>query len=289
MKLCAVVVTYYPNVSDAIKNILQYIHYIDHLIIWENTPQKDNAKYKISIPAYENKISYMGLQKNVGISKALNEATKYALTHGYTHLLTMDQDSEWHKFNCFKQSIPEHETAIFGPILGRFSVHKTDEHALRTEVDHVITSGTIVPLSVLERIGGYNEAFKIDGIDVELCYRAQTYNIKTFTLSTGYILQQFGNAESRQFLSKTFTPFNYGPLRIQGIIKNHLLIWRSYNISTIRKKHILQNYLIRFPVNIILFEKQKFKKLCAYVSGIFQGLINPKLDITSIAKSTRKG
>ena len=39
--LCAIVVTYYLGVGEAAKNIMQYLPWIDHLIIRENTPQKD--------------------------------------------------------------------------------------------------------------------------------------------------------------------------------------------------------------------------------------------------------
>ena len=93
MKLAAVVVTFYPDINETILFIEKYIEYVDHLIIWENTPVKDYANYKIEIPDHDNKITYMGTGSNEGIGYALNRAIEWSVENNFTHLLTMDQDS----------------------------------------------------------------------------------------------------------------------------------------------------------------------------------------------------
>lgn len=58
MRLCAVVITYYPDKDDAINNISRYIDDVDHLIICDNTPDPDRESYRVEIPQYSDKITY---------------------------------------------------------------------------------------------------------------------------------------------------------------------------------------------------------------------------------------
>jgi rhamnosyltransferase len=104
-KLSAVVITYYPNKEELHSKIRRYIDSIDSLIIWENTPADERRVFKVSLPEYEEKIVYLGTGKNEGIAYALNRSIEWSIENGFTHILTMNQDSIWDNFDFFRQKI----------------------------------------------------------------------------------------------------------------------------------------------------------------------------------------
>ena len=45
IKILAILISYYPDLEQTRGNILQFIDYIDTLIIWENTPEKERDRF----------------------------------------------------------------------------------------------------------------------------------------------------------------------------------------------------------------------------------------------------
>lgn len=109
MKLLSVIVSYFPNFQDLIKGINSIINDVDQIIIWENTPLNEVNYNKNQLLEQYPKIVFLREKDNVGIGRALNQAAKYALENGFTHLLTMDQDSffEEGELLTFKKFISE--------------------------------------------------------------------------------------------------------------------------------------------------------------------------------------
>ena len=93
VKIAAVVITYFPDIKDTIANIGLYIHHVDKLIVWDNNTAAEGDKFRPEYDAYADKIEFMGTGKNEGIAFVLNRCIEWATGNGYTHLLTMDQDS----------------------------------------------------------------------------------------------------------------------------------------------------------------------------------------------------
>ena len=99
VKIAAVVITYFPDIKDTIANIGLYIHHVDKLIVWDNNTAAEGDKFRPEYEAYAHKIEFMGTGKNEGIAFALNRCIEWATENGYTHLLTMDQDSSFVDFS----------------------------------------------------------------------------------------------------------------------------------------------------------------------------------------------
>ena len=92
MRLLAVVVLYHPG-KDLTGNINSYLPQVDRLLLWDNTPGGGKEQLPLSGITHPERLEYRGCGRNVGIGTALNDAVAYAREHGYTHLLTLDQDS----------------------------------------------------------------------------------------------------------------------------------------------------------------------------------------------------
>lgn len=281
MRLLAITVLFHPD-QDAFLNIGRYLSDVDCLIIWDNTPSKDR-QYDI-ISSLQNiyqqkdtaKIQIMGTGRNEGLSFAYNRAIEYAQQNDYTHLMTMDQDSQWEDFASYKYKcegiFANQSMAIIGPVINDL---KRDKCIIR--VPHVINSGALVPISTFKKVGKYTERFIVDAIDVEICFRANLHNIPTYSLGGyGNLKQKYGEPSYFIFRGSRRQSYNYNSFRLYGIIRNHILLTRIYPEQKGNISRTYNVYLKEFAISIIFNERNKVKKLTAMTKGLLNGLFTAK-------------
>jgi rhamnosyltransferase len=267
MRLLGIVITYYPNIEETKRNIMSYIQNVEKLIIWENTPLYDRSKYKISIPEYENKILYMGEQDNMFIAYPLNCAIKFGQKNGFTHILTMDQDSYFEEghFKKYKQIIFENseKIAIYGPNTNDGDKDKSDIPHKKHEL---ITSGNIINLALFSEIGFFREDYQIDCVDIEFCARARRDNYDCLMVGSVVMKQRFGNTINIKGL---FYTSNYPPFRLYYISRNNILFFKEYPWSGVNR---IINYILKPTIKILLSENQKMGKILSILKGIKDGI-----------------
>ena len=95
MKLLGIVIFYKFDLVKLKESILTYIDTLDKLIIWRNSEISEYDILSVFSDDYRQKIEVLGNGENIFIAGALNRAVEYARTNGYTHILTMDQDSKF--------------------------------------------------------------------------------------------------------------------------------------------------------------------------------------------------
>ena len=225
MKLCAIVITYYPDVAETLRNCMAYIDHVDTLIVWENTPGKDREQYRIDLGTeYADKVVTMGDGTNHCIAKPLNIAAKWARERGFTYLLTMDQDSlfESGAFERYKEVIDRNKNDKTIGIFGANPYRNFPDNNEPLEELDVITSGTVYDLAMLEQIGEFREDFEIDGVDTEMCYRALKHGFKTVVIGLACMIHECGKQEKTRF---GFYIDNYSPFRLYHLTRNHLVLW----------------------------------------------------------------
>lgn len=269
-RILSIIIVYNPDLDLLLKNIKSFVQDIDLLLIWENTTLSDEQKRTIS-QISPSKIIYHNEMQNKGISYPLNYAWKYAQQHDFNFLLTMDQDSIWENFNlyinnCLKRV--SYEQAIFGP-----SLDININQQLFIPKKYVITSGCFIPISILNKIGGYETNFFVDGIDIELCHRARTFGYNTYKVNHCRLIQRFGNPQVINILGFKYTTLNYSAQRLYNILYSHFIIIRKYK-DTFLLKQVLTLYILKTPIKIILGEKNKWDKLKAIYKGLSKGLKN---------------
>ena len=275
IKIAAIVITYYPKVDEAIRNIRQYIAGVDHLIIWENTPLPEREKYRMEIPEYQHKITYKSVDKNSGIAYPINQCVSWAKQNDYTHILSMDQDSYWENFEDFVQSVsnyPENSQTVMVPNINREYKDYSQETAIR---DHAITSGSLWPLNLIDQIGLFDEGLFVDAVDTDYSMRVYRQGYKIVIFVNSHLFQHFGYPKESKWLN--IGSSNYSAIRTYGIIKNHLILWRRYgkDLPFWMKKQILRGFIFYRLIKIVLIENDKFKKISAIFRGIFDGIRKP--------------
>lgn len=277
-KVLSIIVVYNPDINLLLTNIKSFVEDIDLLIVWENTILS-NKQREVIKQISPTKIIFHNEKENKGISYPLNYAWKYAQQHNFNYLLTMDQDSIWEDFdsylNCCLEKI-SNEEAILGPSL---SSNPHNKSQLFTHTEYVITSGCFVPISILNKIGGYETNFFVDGIDIELCCRARMFKYNIYNVNNCRLIQRFGNPQIINILGFKYTTLNYSAQRLYNILYSHFIIMRKYKDKLLFKQ-VFTQYLLKTPIKIILGEKNKWNKLKAIYKGVWKGLnipINDKL------------
>ncbi|AZI56564.1 hypothetical protein [Epilithonimonas vandammei] len=280
MKLLAIVISYFPTEEEFIQNIKSYIKDVDQLLVWENTP-KNNVNYdKKNITTINSeKIIFCGTGVNVGIGKALNFAANFGLQNGFTHLLTLDQDSCFRKdmLNHFKQKIVDfldHKVGIYGTNLlfpeGQTEFGFNEEPIV---VKYCITSGSIVPMETFKKNCFFDEDLFIDGVDLDFCFKAnQKHGLVTVVFPSIILEHNIG------YPQKTFLGFSasaYSAFRTYFVVKNQILLIRKYPefYNYKEKCSIISNYLIKRIFTIIFYEKEKKQKVLAMLRGLKEGLL----------------
>lgn len=272
MRLAAVVICYEFSNEKLYENVRMYLHDVDVMIIWDNTPSNN---IKITLDFWSDKHSDIHLLKtgkNEGIGYALNKAAEYARESECTHLLTMDQDSIWRNFSEYRRTVENYndkDIAIYAPTIADaesdfvFWCNKPDLYA--------ITSGCIFDLEKIHKIGPFNEKFFIDEVDNEYCIRAvqRGYHIKIY--ENIFLYQHFGSNEGQSFWARQTG--NYSAFRTYHQVRNRLWMWRMYPHQLNYRYHLrtLLLTILKRSIVIIAYEKDKKNKLKAICKGIVDG------------------
>ena len=266
VKLLAVVITYYPNLEELRENITRYLSDVDLLMVWENTPLKDRTEYQLDSSEFEGKVIFAGEKENMYISYPLNRAIEYARQNGFTHILTMDQDScfEIGHFRRYKKiATAQYNKNIWGPNPNNYFIPYQD---LPQDRARLMTSGNIINLDLFDEIGMFREDYKIDCVDFELCYRAKRFGYHCYSVNSILIHQSFGKKIRTNF---NFDTYRYPPIRLYFMARNNIILHYEYPEYGF---HDIITYIIKPIPKIILAESNKVAKIFSILKGTFVGV-----------------
>lgn len=276
IKILGLVTLYNPKIGDVAGNISSYLHNVDTLIVWDNTPEAKDTKDILTAVLGEDatRMVYHTTGKNVCIAPAINHAWHYAVDNGYDMLLIMDQDSRWNDFEGYRRDIErlycEHKDWVFTPYVNGCDIfEKTQEIEERRLC---INSGTVIPTSLLTAIGGADELFPLDALDHDLAIRLQKEGARVVCLTKNELSHSMGNPPPPPRFGLT-TP-DYGPFRTYSMARSHLLCLRKHWrwMLPAERWYTVKYYVIVKFVTIIIIEKQKLSRLWSLIKGVAAGL-----------------
>lgn len=271
MTIIGVVISYYPNIEFFIENINRYANQLDELVIWENTPKKESSVnlHLFSGKPYADKIRIWSEGYNIGISQVLNRVVDYALLNNFRYLLTMDQDSQWVNFDFFINKVRLLDianVAQYTPELNEIRLSK-DQYRF---VDYKITSGSVYDLLLIRKVGKFREDFSIDGIDLDYGYKITGNGLQIIEIGGALLKQLFGE-KVRLFYRKEWS--SYSAQRLHEIVRTHLILFRDYFPRSMQMlKDLVFIYYVKYPLLILLSDKDKGKKIKAIWKGTVAGM-----------------
>lgn len=213
MRVAAVFIIYNPIVEDLKRNILKVIDDVETVILWFNS--ECNLSFD---EIHETKIVRLGNGRNEFIAKPLNTALDYCVDIGITHMLTMDQDSEWVDLKSFLLEVnnsPLEDVIIYAPNING-NIKSTDQFI---PADTVITSGALHNVEMADKLGGFREDYQIYWVDSEFCYWAKYNGYKIFYIPAYHLNHEFGNSTKRVLGIKGY---NYSPIVYYFLFRNML-------------------------------------------------------------------
>ncbi len=263
MKICGMVVLFHAT-EKVLQNINTYLPFLERLYIIDNS-QEENPLF-----SHLPKVKYQINHENKGIATALNQGVALAQKDGFTHLLTMDQDSyfqgnDFQKMLQLVEQRQEMDVGIYSPL------HQTEStkmnQAIEKETEVVMTSGNLLDLAICQKLGGFKDWLFIDGVDHEYCLhlRKEGYRIKV--LKEIVLVHSLGNVQEKVFLGHHFTLTNHSPIRRYFITRNRYYIASLYQDTFPKFCQRERANQRKEILKILLFEKEKIAKLKAILRG----------------------
>lgn len=241
--VCAIVVTYNPDISRLQACVDAVRGQVDGLLVYDNaTRDPEFARFASGLQGG----MVVRSPKNIGLAAAINRGIEHARQHGFNHALILDQDSipAADMVATLRHALDEvgvgNNVAAVGPqfldtrngvlapfvrIGFPFNRKLYGAAGERVECDFLISSGSLIPLSVLERIGDMDESLFIDNVDLEWSFRARHRGYRLYGVCDAKMGHSIGDSvrPSRWVRGGRFV---HGPVRLYYMMRNRVLLYR---------------------------------------------------------------
>ena len=271
MNIAAVVIIYHPE-KHHLENVEQLRTKVGQVYLVDNT-ERSAVSFDYRSLDLKN-IEYLHDRENKGIAQRLNEVCTLANKKGYDWLLTMDQDSLFddvmlnNYFNCIEDYKGKDHVSMFGVAFTK-EVYK-EGMCSPISLNHLITSGSMVNLSLVEKVGGFDENLFIDEVDFEYCLRSvyKGYQIIQFTnIFLHHQLGMTGFHPSIKNLKKTERVL-HSPTRIYYMTRNFFYVKSRYKKIFADEIKIREKILWNRLKNNILYNPKRIEVLKYVIEGI---------------------
>ena len=281
----AVVVTYQPALEVLEQLLDALVPQVTSVVVVDNGSHSDLAAWNSERDT--RAVELLRLGENRGIAAAQNVGIHWARNRGAGFVLLMDQDSIPAPDMVEKliSTISEHALpAAAGP---RYLDERQDNpppfirvRGLRLErcacatgesvvpVDYLIASGCLIPMSVLDKVGGMRDDFFIDYVDIEWGLRAKSLGWQSWGVFAARMSHSLGDSAGK------FMGINYSirsPLRHYYTMRN--AVWLCQQAHVPRNWKWVEGYMIvlRF-VLYTAFAKPRWAHVSKMTLGLVHGL-----------------
>lgn len=236
-------------------------HYV---ILVDNTPRRN-------LGLHGQQLTYIPLGDNLGIAKALNIGFQKAKEFGVKWVLTMDQDSELPEnmiseyFEFLKGR--QEKIGVVSPLKSLWTGDTKTTSDTYFEIEEAMTSGSLTSVEAFDAVSGFREELFIDYVDSFFCYDIRSLGYKVYQLNRVLMQHQWGNGNEISFWGHYLCRVsNYECSRHYYLSRNLRSFVKAYgdSIPIQRLRYVSE---IKQYIKILLFEKEKFRKIKARILG----------------------
>ncbi len=263
-KICGLVTLYNPQ-ENYLLNISTFSRFLDRLFVVDNSPAEQSVNHAALLQRFPNAV-LLSTGKNLGIATAINLGIKAALKHNAHWLLTMDQDSYFcplqaERFFCSVNFVDKERAAILSP---QHNPTQLDDGPCSFEETEVAwTSGNLLNLELIQKIGLFDEKLFIDSVDHDYCFRVNLSGFKVLQATNCYLVHPpLGEKSSGNFLGKKKNNYDtHSPKRMYFIIRNGLYLSRKYKSEypVFIKKH--QKHIRKYFIKSLKYSDRRTEYL----------------------------
>lgn len=288
-KIASIVVTFNPNQEKLLRLIEKNAEQLDSVLVVDNGSRQDIGKW---LKCFPENVELISLGDNLGIARAQNLGIIRAKELGVDYVVLFDQDS-----NPEPETLPSLVAALEkllaeGRLVGSVGPRYIDIRQnnptpfIRVEglklvrtscaeqtdvvpVDHLIASGSVIPMATLDIVGNMKDELFIDYVDLEWCERALFMGYQTYGVCAAKMQHALGD-EPIKFLGKAYPARS--PLRHYYMFRNAVWMYRqSYVRSNWKVVDGLR--LLRKYVFYSLFAKPRHVHFLMMTKGMWHGVL----------------
>jgi rhamnosyltransferase len=293
--VCAVIVLYQPDLgvlSGLIEGILDQV---DRITVVNNGSSSETA-VELERMERANGVHVIHCADNVGVAAAHNLGIEWARAMGCSYVLLLDQDSipatsmVEELLNAVdvlrRRSISiaavgpryvDAHTGIASPFarLGRFRPERVscphDNTNDLIETDFLISSGSLIPVEVFERVGLMDAGLFIDHVDTDWVFRAKHFGYSVFGVCSASMRHSLGSATLRFWFLRWRNAPLHSPERHYYAFRNSLLLFRRPYAPWrwIVNDLTMLTYMWSFYP---LFAPQRMRRIHLMMKGIWHGV-----------------
>jgi rhamnosyltransferase len=133
-------------------------------------------------------------------------------------------------------------------------------------IDWCITSGSYNNVNSWNTVGGFQEDFFIDYVDLEYSARVRHYGYNIYRAEKNVLNHEVGRINDYNIMGHKIFVLNHSALRKYYITRNTIVSHKLFP----REEFLSHPYLrtIKRSILVVLFEKDKYKKIVAIIKGI---------------------
>lgn len=288
--MLATIVSYEPE-CDGLARLVDTLSSrgIDVLIV--DNSESEAGRVLAHAVAQAFAAGYVGNPFNIGVAAAQNIGLSSARKRGFTHVLLLDQDSAV-QLKTVDQLVAAfvslqdagQEVAAVGPsLVDPRSGYRAPFPRLRyvrmekrvpkpgevVECDVLISSGCLISLAAVDRVGPLDEGLFIDYVDFEWCVRAQAHGFKVFGVADAVLTHTIGDSPIK-VLGRVISL--HSPLRNYYFIRNGLLFLGKPYLSLRWRAHLLYRVAAQFVLFGCLCP-QRLKRIGWMLRGLWDGML----------------
>lgn len=286
-KICAVIVTFNPELTRLLDNVDAVIKQVDELILVDNGSNNIDIFKKV-LEQKNVKFTLFTSMHNVGIGAALNRALVYCHKHDIDYLLTLDQDSiitEGLVDGLLLTLGIDSNISMAGPkILDLNENTKKNKNQSVEETLHLITSGALCRVSHLVNVGMFNEKLFIDCVDFDMSLKLTKSGYRVIRNNNFKLIHEIGHKQKKSIFNREFYILNHSETRVYYMVRNRIFIIRKYwNLNGYRPLNDLKHLLTR-NFAMLCYEDRKIPKLIATLKGIFDSFYSYRSIMSKTSK-----
>jgi rhamnosyltransferase len=277
--VCAVIVTYHPS-ADMVENMPKILSQVQGMVVVDNGSNTDelnflrNASQSFGFQLIEN-------GENLGIAEALNQGVRWAKSKEYPWVILFDQDSkitEGFVKQMFAtwESHPERER--LGSVHPRYvdpltSVEPAVARARDGGPITSMTSGSLMPAWIFDKIGLFAAEFFIDLVDTEYCLRIRAAGYLVADSRYATLLHTAGHPQKHSLLGFSFRPTCHSAMRRYYFSRNRVALYRKYFFKFPRWMLLILYWQVRELAKSFLAEQNRKLKFRNFLLGVWDGLM----------------
>lgn len=286
----AVIVTYHPG-PDVARTLEAALAQAGHVVVVDNGSAPEELAAVEAAAASTGRLDLLRNPDNRGIAAAQNQGIARARALGAGWVLLLDQDSvaEPGMVSALLAAVQRDSVGLAAAVPcdptqqrkpvkfltspdGRRTTVAEPSGPVLTNLLYAIASGSLIPLPVLDRVGGMREDFFIDFVDVEFGLRLRRAGYDVVAVRDARLRHRLGAYEERWLFGRLVPVTHHSAERRYTQYRNRV---RTLRLHGLAMPALLRSEMPAIALDLLrlaLFETGRWRKLRATLRGAAAGL-----------------